>query len=186
MSVNIVGREKDHALPDASFFHPRAFETLLTTYFNDRFGHRQWDNGVARHWGPAEWQVHDHLPVFSANCKIYNQNANGSKSLSPRQLLFFPITKEHFVEISMRQDIYSLDEHLNPAFDTAPIQALQDAILNSVTLELSPEAQADYQQATTEAGSATLTRHFPPLRWPTTGELSSHHSRIPGAAIQQS
>lgn len=167
MNINILGRDKEHVFPNTSFFNPKAFETVLMTYLNDRYGHRQWENGVARHWGPAQWKTHDHLPVFSASCNIYRQDANGKKNPSPEHLFFFPITKEHFVEVSMEQDIYNFDHDLQPTFDTSPVQALQDSILNSMTLELSSDAQADYDRAKTECGDMQLTEHFPPLQWPT-------------------
>lgn len=88
MDICVYGREKEHAFPDTSFFNPKAFETVLTLYMNDRYGHNHWKNGVARHWGPTQWKTHHHLPVFSASCNIYRQNANGKKHPSPEHLLF--------------------------------------------------------------------------------------------------
>lgn len=52
------------------------------------------------------------------------------------------------------------------AFDTSPIQALQDAISNSISLELSPEAQASYNKIKSEVGNMQFTKEFAPLQWP--------------------
>lgn len=172
MSVAVLGRQSGLAFSDISFFHPRAFEMVLVSYLNDRYGHDHWDvNAHIPRWhGPVDWERHSNLPVFAGSCKIYNQGPNPdiTNNLSnPDHLLFFPITDEHFVQIRFVQDIYSYDEGNNIAFDTAPIQALQDAIFNSITLELSPQAQASYDKIKSEVGNMQLTKEFAPLQWPT-------------------
>lgn len=168
LSVSVVGRFGDTDSPDVSYFHPRAFETILLQYLNDRYGHHRWD-GQSEHMpqyrGPLDWQTRNHLPVFSASCKIYEQAMNGTTLYRPEHLFFFPVTNRHLVEICFVQELYALHNG-KPTYDASPIQQLQDAIFNSITLELSPEAQANYDKVKTECPDMKLTDSFPPLKWP--------------------
>jgi len=174
MSITVIGRQPEHAFRDISFFHPRAFEMVLVQYLNDSYGHRRWgDEGpdalIPRRHGPADWQRHNHLPVFSASCKIYNQGPDPdiTNNLSyPDHLFLFPIADQYFVQVTFVQHLYSLDERGKLAFDPSPVQALQDAIFNSISLELSPESQASYNKVKAEVGDMQLTPTFAPLKWP--------------------
>jgi hypothetical protein len=174
LAVTVIGRQPEHAFRDLSFFHPRAFEMVLVQYLNDRYGHRRWgDEGpdalIPRWYGPVDWQRHHHLPVFSASCKIYNQGPDPdiTNNLSyPDHLFFFPITDQHFVRIAFKQELYGRDDRGKISFDTTPVQALQDAILNSISLELSPKSQASYNKVKAEVGDMQLTPTFAPLKWP--------------------
>lgn len=174
MAITVIGRQPEHAFRDLSFFHPRAFEMVLVQYLNDSYGHSSWgEEGsealIPRWHGPVDWQRYNHLPVFSASCKIYNQGPSPhiTDNLSyPDHLFFFPITDRHFVRVTFRQHLYSRDEQGKIAFDATPVQALQDAIFNSISLELSPESQASYNRVKAEVGDMQLTPTFAPLKWP--------------------
>lgn len=75
-SVAVLGRQPNYTFSDISFFHPKAFEMVLVEYLNDRYGHKNWgdtDSHIPRWHGPVDWQRHQHLPVFSASCKIYRR-----------------------------------------------------------------------------------------------------------------
>jgi len=169
MAISIYGRHDQYAFPNTSFFNPKAFETVIMHYLNDRYGHSCWENGTPRFEGPAAWKACDHLPVFSAKCSIYKLDSDGKTPFHPERLWLFPITSTHFVEVCFSTDIYSFDPSGKPLFDISPVNKLERCIIDSMALELSSEAQADYRRATEEAGSASLTEYFPPLQWPTTG-----------------
>lgn len=169
MSVGVWGRHEGHEFADLSFFHPKAFEMVLVQYLNDYYGHKNWEtylSHVPRWHGPVDWQRHNHLPVFAASCKIYRRGEDLSRMTLPDHLFFFPITDQHFVQIRFVQDLYSRDKSGDIAFDTAPIQALQDAIVNSISLELSPAAQASYDKIKKEVRNMQLPKEFAPLKWP--------------------
>lgn len=203
MIVSVVGRRDGFEFPTISYFHPRAFETVFTTYLNDYYGHARWDqhcDHVPRYFGPADWQRHQHLAVFSGSCTIYRwaegdifvRGENGSKDRiyhqgvdvsarsSPSHLFFFPITEKHFVLIKFNQHLYSRDKDDDGkwAFDTSPVQQLQDDIFNSITLELSPEAKASYARIKAEHGNMQLSKDFAPLKWPTA-------ARTPGETVPE-
>jgi hypothetical protein len=182
LSISVVGRQPGHEFSDLSFFHPKAFELVLVQFLNDRYGHRDLERaGGSRetaYWhGPMDWQRHRHLPVFSASFNIYGRGSDhpgktGEARINiggspPDHLFVFPITDQHFVQVYFKQHIYSKDELRRPLFDTRPIQALQDAIFSSITLELSPEAQASYDKVKAQYRNMQLSKEFAPLRWPT-------------------
>lgn len=172
MSVSVLARHTDSKSPPISFFQPKAFEMVLVEYLNDRYGHEHWDvnTSIPRHHGPVDWQRHRNLPVFSASCKVYHQGPDPdiTNNLSfPDHLFFFPITDEHFVEICFVQHLYSRDKEDNIAFDATPLQTLQDEIFNSISLELSSQAQASYDKVKSQCRNMQLSKEFAPLQWPT-------------------
>ncbi|MGD8174328.1 hypothetical protein [Marinimicrobium sp. ARAG 43.8] len=194
LSISVVGRQPSHELSNLSFFNPTAFEMVLVHYLNDLYGHSIWEGlqpETPRWHGPMDWQQHHHLPVFSASFNIYGRgedlpgkteadrlNIGGSQ---PDQLFVFPITDQHFVKVVFKQHIYSKDEQRKPLFDTSPIQTLQDAIFNSLTLKLSPEAQASYDKVKAEHRNMQLSKEFAPLKWPTPAyEPGSRYRIQPG------
>lgn len=191
MSITVVGRREDHQFPNISYFNPRAFESVFATYLNDYYGHRRWDVDRVhpRYFGPADWRSHSHLSVFSGSCKIYrwakgdvflpgkdgeagrilHLGKDVTQTAFPDRLFFFPITEKHFLLITFVQHLQSWDQQDadKPAFDISPVQELQDAIFNSIALELSPQAQASYDKIKAEHRNMQLSKQFAPLRWPT-------------------
>ena len=122
---------------------------------------------MPRYHGPVDWLRHNHFPVPSASFKIYNQGEDASDLGFPDQLFVFPVTDKHFVEVCFVQEYLSRDEEGKVAFDTSPIQELQDNIFNSITLELGPETRARVDQIKAEVGNMQLCKEFAPLKWPT-------------------
>jgi hypothetical protein len=182
MAITVIGRQPEYAFNDISFFHPRAFEMVLVQYLNDRYGHehRGGDNShIPRYHGPMDWQTHNHFPVLNASCKVYKRTEDLSELIQPEHLFFFPITDKHFVRIGFEQHLYSRDDQGKLAFDTNPIQALQDAIFNSISLELSPESQASYNRVKAEVGDMQLTPTFAPLKWPVSAKEKEPASSDP-------
>lgn len=184
MGITVIGRQPEHTFRDISFFNPRAFEMVLVQYLNDLYGHSAWgeegpDALIPRWHGPVDWQRHNHLPVFGASCKIYKRGEDISDLALPNHLFVFPITDQHFVQVSFVQHLYSRDEQGKITFDATPVQALQDAIFNSIGLELSPESQASYNRVKAEAGDMQLTPTFAPLKWPVSAKEKEPASSDP-------
>jgi|GEM_PF-1932737 len=169
-AIAVIGWSDSHRNSKFSFLNPKAFESVLINYLNDRYGHENWEGEMAhvpRYHGPVEWRCHDHLPVPSASFKIYNRGEDLSDLVRPDHLFVFPVSDEYFVVVTTVQDYYSRDEKGNLAFDTRPIQKLQDKVLGSITLKLDPETQAKVDQVKAEVGNMKLCKEFAPLKWPT-------------------
>ncbi|WP_299596731.1 hypothetical protein [uncultured Microbulbifer sp.] len=168
-SVCVIGRFNEHRFENLSFFNPKAFEVVLLHYLNERYGHHNWENELShipRFHGPIDWQRYSHLPVPSASFKI-SRGSDPMKLVRPEHIFVFPISDGHFVEICFAQDFYSFDSEHRPVFDVSPMQELQDAIFNSITLELGPETQARVDEVKAEIGNMQLCKEFAPLKWPT-------------------
>lgn len=180
MGVAIIGRQSRHAFNDISFFHPRAFEMVIVQYLNDRYGHKRRggaNSHIPRYHGPIDWKVHENFAVFNATCKVCTRSEDLSKLFNPEHLFFFPISEKYFVQVGFVQHFYSTNEKGQLAFDSTPVQALQDAIFNSIRLELSPENQACYNKIKAEIGNMELTREFAPLKWPVTAQESTNNQQ---------
>ena len=170
MNATLIGRAENYAFSNFSFFNPKAFEVVLVQYLNDLYGHENWgneDSHIPRYHGPVDWLVHDHFPVPSASFKIYNQGEDSSDLALPDQLFVFPVTDQHFVEVCFVQEYYSRDAKGNVAFDTGPLQELQDSIFNSITLKLGSGTQVKVENIKAEVGNMQLCKEFAPLKWPT-------------------
>ena len=168
-SVGVIGRFEEHSFENLSFFNPKAFEMVLVRYLNERYGHHNWENDLAhipRFCGPVDWQSHTHLPVPSASFKI-GRGANPEQLICPEYLFVFPVTDKHFIEVCFENEIYSFDSDHRPTFDVSPMTKLQDAIFNSIRLELGPETQAKVDKIKAEVGNMQLCKEFAPLKWPT-------------------
>ena len=186
LSVSIVGRQEKHQFSGLSFFNPKAFEMILVQYLNDFYGHRNWGNGhahIPRHHGPVDWQCHNHLPVPSASFKIYKRGDDMDDLALPDCLFVFPISDEHFIEVCFVKEYLSRDEKGEIAFDTAPMQELQDNVFSSISLQLSSKAQARVDKINAEVGNMQMCKEFSPLKWPTnvyppapSGQMPEQHS----------
>lgn len=164
MSVAVAARHEDHEYHNASFFHPRVFESALVDYLNTIYGQERSESGYPDYYGPVNWKAEQHLPVFSARCTVY-RTMRYAQPFDPKTLICFPITQKHFVQITFSRRIYSEDRS-GPFFDTTPIDDLQEAIIDSIQLELGPEAQAEWNRVSAECPDMSLTEHFAPLKWP--------------------
>lgn len=169
-SVALVERFEKYSFNFSSFLNPQAFEAVLVNYLNDRYGYENWGGGLShipRHHGPVNWQRHDDFPVPCASFKIYNRGEDPSVLELPDNLLIFPVSDRHFVEVCFVQEYYSRGGKGEVAFDISPMQELQNKVLNSIALELSPETQTKVDKIKSEVGSLKMCKDFAPLKWPT-------------------
>jgi hypothetical protein len=152
MSLAIVTRAPKKAFARTSFFHPRSFEFILSNYLNTQYGHEHDSKGVARYTAPINWQVHQQLPVFSVSFDVEGNNADFC--------YFFPISDTHFIRLNFffygGSDIKFKEE----------MKVLAKEIIQSVTLELGPQSQAQWDRVKAECPDMNLSESFAPLQWP--------------------
>ncbi len=99
---------------------------------------------------PVSWKVHQQLPVFSASFEIGGIN----KSL----FYVFPISDAHFIELSF--SLSSLDNLREE------MRAVAKQIIESLTLELGAESQAQWDRVKATCPDMQLSETFAPLQWP--------------------
>jgi len=149
MNLSIVTRVEEKPFKNTSFFHPRSFEFILTNYLNTRYGHEHRD-GVAKYIAPIHWQVLQQLPVFSASFEIGGIN---------KDLFYvFPISDTHFIKLSF--SLSSLDNLREE------MRAVAKQIIESLTLELCAESQAQWDRVKATCPDMQLSETFAPLQWP--------------------
>jgi len=149
MHLSIVTRVEEKPFKNTSFFHPRSFEFILANYLNTRYGHEQTD-GVADYRAPVSWQVHQQLPVFSASFEIGGINGD--------LFYVFPISDTHFIKLSFNLSNWdNLREEM---------RAVAKQIIESLTLELCAESQAQWDRVKATCPDMQLSETFAPLQWP--------------------
>jgi len=152
ISLSVLARVEGKEFKDSSFFYPGAFESAIANFLNTFYGVQKPGRAFTRR-APVNWQVQHHLPVFSCTFELWQRN------LLSRIYFFFPLTDRHLGCISF--DFTVSDEG-----PVAQAKELVSQIINSVQLELSPESQAQLDQAKQAMGELKLTEDFAPLKWP--------------------
>ncbi|GAB2524248.1 hypothetical protein [Microbulbifer agarilyticus] len=169
-AIAIIGRSDEHRNLNISFLSPNAFEPILMQYLNDCYGTESWEgerSHVPRFHGPVDWKRHTHFPVPSASFNICSRGEDVGCLRVRDHLFAFPVSDQYFVLVTATQHHYSRDESGDPAFDVTPMQDLENQVLQSISLELGPEAKASVGKIKAELGSLYMSKDFAPLKWPT-------------------
>lgn len=156
-----------------SFFHPRAFENALADYLTYYHGgSRTADQTAQALLAPVNWDPLVHLPCIGATFDAVENNKKMFLSGDMHRYMCFPISHHHFVcltfHLTRNRFLPEKNEPRKDADDwinIAPMKALVDQVINSVTVTLSSEAQAQQQSALQGIDDKSLTREFPPMKW---------------------
>ncbi|MFL0802517.1 MAG: hypothetical protein K6L81_02285 [Agarilytica sp.] len=154
MSIGVRKRNSRFVFQSGSFLHPKTFEYTLSLFLTNMFGWKTL-SGKASYTAPQEWGVNKTFPVPAASYDIVGSNEE--------RVFVFPVTGEHFVEIS-----FSYIGRANNV--RKEMRTLVDQIIDSMSLELSPETQHLVDQISLENAGVELTEHFAPLKWPVSKE----------------
>jgi hypothetical protein len=163
-----------HSNPEASFFHPRAFEAAIADLMTYYHGEELSRNSSAQDWfAPVNWQPLSHLPCIAAK---FDATANRDVRRDKlERYIISPLSDQYLLVISFsinRNPAYIYPDK-GPEKDTdkwtseEPLKVLADQIINSFQIKLSPEAEQ--QQAKALAGLSekerALVAELPPLKW---------------------
>ena len=150
-----------------NFFHPRALENFIASKITDDLGDKFLLDGKQIWWGPSNWQPH---LGWSIPCVRFEMQARGTGD-NFRSYLCFPVSKHHIVQLVCDvhrhrpplslESKFTLDEWNDPK----PYRELIDQIYSSVQVTLSPEAEAQRQEAIAGLQDASLVKEFPPFYW---------------------
>lgn len=160
--ISIIKRHDKHVFNGFSLLHPRGFEYAITNYLNTLYGFKD-SLGKATYQAPINWRTHSNLPVFSASFDIKPSN----ESL----LYVFPISHRHFVKMEFAY--IGIGDKLRQQ-----MEALANRIIDSVTLELGPETQSQWDEISAQCADMSLCEEFPPLKWPIKREEIENVSTI--------
>ncbi len=152
---------------DMSVFHPRAMEQVIGDYLTYLFSrHIDFTRDDTQDFdAPVDWQPLHHLPVNAVRLTSVPRDFSPHKTIE--HFMFFPILDDliaclHF----MPGRILGLPRsELDKRVSVEPMYELMDNIINSIELDLSPEAKAQQQRALKGLDNTELVKDYPPLKW---------------------
>lgn len=160
--------------PKVSLFHPRAFEAAIADFMT--FYHRGtpfFNKSVQRWFAPVDWQPLSEFPCVAAKFDaITNKEVRRSERC---RYLYMPISDQYLLEISMpiTRVLPFIHSSVEPEDDTdawiseEPMKELANKILDSLQVQLSPEAEQQQAKAVERLSEEErkLVKDFPPLKW---------------------
>ena len=165
LSFNIL---KTKNYPEGmSVFHPRAMEQVIGDYLTYLFSrHIDFTRDDTQDFdAPMDWQPLHHLPVNAVRLTSVPRDFSPHKTIE--HLMFFPILDDliaclHF----MPSRLLGLPRsELDKRVSVEPMYELMDNIINSIELELSPEAKVQQERALKGMDNTELVKDYPPLKW---------------------
>jgi len=150
---------------EASYFHPRVLETSIM----DRMAMVHDSSGIgAQIWQvPLRWRQVDNFPCPAVTFMAEPDNDFRAGN-DNEYYLVFPIHDNYLIQFRLgvsrtpvRRNGVRLDiEKWTPI---APMEAFAQQIINSVEVELSPQAKAQMKKAHEGLQDASLIKHFAPI-----------------------
>ena len=166
MSVSLVGRTKGDGYQGVSFFYPREFENVFVNYLNSKSRNKKSVKHWERYRGPLNWQVRKLLPVIASTsdgCHLYRGRMIGVRE----QLMIFPISEGCFIEVVFTYFMATGGgENQQVIINAKYLNELAENIINSFSLELSPEIQIQWDAIKAQCTGMSLSETFAPLKWP--------------------
>ncbi len=154
MHIGIRKRKDRYEFKSGTFFHPKNFEYVLGLYLTNFYGWKTL-KGKACYQGPVDWVVNKSFEIPAASFDVLGSNE--------MRAFVFPITDMHFVEVSF----YYTGREVNVR---ESMRALVNQIIESMSLELSPDTERMVKQIKQESPGIELTENFAPLKWPVAKE----------------
>jgi hypothetical protein len=150
-----------------SLFHPRAFEKIisdyLTIFYSEIFSH---NTNIQMYSAPLDWKTFDVGDVYGAHFKLTYTLTN-ILSGSDLHFVFIPIdhrTLACFKFDTARLGLIPETSH-NKISSLEPLYELMNNIIDSIKVELSPEAKLQKELAQEGLEDPSLVKDFPPIKW---------------------
>ncbi len=154
-----------------SLFHPRAFETIVADYLTNQYSMSTYElrgehYGKPKFIAPVGWQPLQHLPVVTVRLEVVPDETLVKDLIQYH--VFSPIANQvmtvfYFAPSQLR---VGTQAELDKWVSRAPMRALMDEIIDSIRLELSPQARAEQAAALQGLSDTALISDFAPLQWP--------------------
>lgn len=155
--------------PGLNYFHPRALEAAISDYLTYYYGDEFSLDRQRQDWrAPMNWRQQPNFPCIAARFDVVHSDIEHK---GPHSLLVFPLTKSHYFVFECNMSRPPVFTRLKPEpalddwIDPKPFLTLIDQVLNSVEIELSPQAKADQEEALRGLDDKELVKEFPPLKW---------------------
>lgn len=153
-------------VPDsASFFNPEAFEKGINDFLTDKFAHVK-DHGASEWKIPLHWKVRTDLPVHAVRFDAHKVLGGGEAD----SYLMFPVSHDCLASLWFGTSRHTCGgdlEDLDAAINRDTMETFIDNILDTLEIELSPDAQSQYEQVKAQFPDAKLSKEREPLKWMT-------------------
>lgn len=157
-----------------SFFHPRVFEKVVGDYLTNRYAVHQ-DEGQAEWIAPVNWQPLTSLPTVAVRLQVRRDEQVTTSGY--QEFIFFPISDSQlgYILFCPRQNApgSKTQAEKDAMISRENVIALMDNIINSLKVELSPEAAAAQAKALEGLDDTSLIKTFAPMQW-STGSKTNH------------
>lgn len=167
-----------------NYFHPRALEAAIAEYLTSHYG-SQFDDSSQYWHAPVDWKPLDHFPCIAARFNAVNTVVESS---GPLCFLAIPVAKTHYIifECEINRATVLTEKRPEPTIDEwidlNPFLTLANQVLDSIKVELSPEAKAEQEAALQGLSEEEkqLVREYPPLKWmpPSLGETKKGRMKL--------
>jgi hypothetical protein len=162
MSATLLGQTRRDDFHNASFFHPRVFETAIADYLNSSYGLRKMGR-KPRYRGPMNWRTLSISSSVRAVCFDLHKIEQSVENPALTRHIIFPISHNRFVDIEFH---YGGMRLIDSSSDITPLLDLNEAIMNSFSLEVGPTMQAQWDEVKAYCPDMSLTTEFAELKWP--------------------
>ncbi len=176
--IQLKQPEKKQRNESPSFFHPRVFEKIVGDYLTNEYAVHQ-DEGQAEWVAPVNWQPLTSLPTAAVRLQVCRNEQITTSGYDER--VFFPISDSQLASILFcpRQNAPSsmTQTEKDAMISRENVIALMDNIINSLKVELSPEAAAAQAKALEGLDDTSLIKTFAPMQW-STGSKANHNEPL--------
>jgi len=152
---------------DFSLFHPRAFENFVGDYLTHNYSTRRNElmNNRHEYIAPVNWQPLTGFPVVATRLELRPDIEVARHRVE--YFVFFPIADKVMarIQFSPSQFLALSQEELDKRVNRSSMLELMENIINSIQIELSPQALAQQKSALAGLDDASLIKEFPPLNW---------------------
>ncbi|ABC30937.1 conserved hypothetical protein [Hahella chejuensis KCTC 2396] len=151
--------------PDFSLFNPHDFENTILSTLSAEYGNEIL-LGRSSYDAPIDWEVVKDFPV---PCVTYEVRSGPHRDGWRNKYMAFPLRHEFYVRMSFHFEqsavgkLNDQDRLINPM----PLYELSQSIINSIKLELSPDAEKELEDVRSANPDAKLNEKVDPLKWTT-------------------
>lgn len=172
LRVNVLRRLNHN--PQVSYFHPRAFEATIADLMHFyHAGSPYYNKKIQRWYAPVDWTPLTNFPCVAAKFDaVINPDVGHPERY---RYLFLPISDEYLLRISARitrvlpfiHSSVEAEDDIDAWISEEPMKELADKILDSLRVQLSPEAEQQQAKALESLSleERVLIKEFPPLKW---------------------
>ena len=174
LDISLISRNAES--DSASNYRPKVFEHSITDHMKMEYSADLFEG--AQQWHvPVDWTVMKAWPCVAATFYA-KPNDDVSGYHSPCRYLVFPASNKHLIRVSfdLRRNCAGRQYEQDKVVGLTEIEKLSTDIINSMHIELSPEALAQQAKALEGLEDTSLSESFPPIKF-TTPEQDAEHKR---------